>query len=86
MKHFHNIGKIAMALAVASTITTSIAQEEVKELENPDFGRWYISPGIGATKFEGDYPLEDGMFFTIRLGYDYSEWFRDEDPAPSLLK
>lgn len=76
-----------MALAVASTVSGSFAQEKAEALENPDFGRWYISPGIGGTKFEGDYPLEDGMLFTMRLGYDYSEWWTLEGSllvAPSL--
>ncbi len=93
MKNFHRFGKIVMALAVAATVSASFAQEKAETqdkngaLENPDFGRWYISPGIGVTKFEGDYPLMDGMFYTFRLGYDYSEWWTLEGSllfAPSL--
>ncbi len=82
-----------MALAVASTLAVSFAQERAGEqynseiLENPDFGRWYISPGIGWYNAEGDEPLEDGFYLTIRLGYDYNEWWTFEGSfllAPSL--
>ncbi len=87
MKDFHNIKKLALALAVASTFSASFAQEEAQALENPDFGRWYISPGIGWYNAEGDEPLEDGMILTLRLGYDYNEWWTLEGSlilAPSL--
>ena len=47
-------------------------------LEDSDFGRWYISPGIGWLNFEGDEGLEDGAYVTLRLGYDYSEWWSFE--------
>ena len=74
----------ATALLAAATLT-SFSQEA--KIENPDFGRWYISPGLGWYNAEGDEPLEDGMYFTIRLGYDYSEWWTFEGSfliAPKL--
>lgn len=101
MKTLNIMKKSAVALAMASAATVSLAQESQQPvaanpdattqqpaaLENTDFGRWYISPGIGWDNFEGDEPLEDGMYFTIRLGYDYSEWWTLEGSfllAPTL--
>ena len=84
---------MVMALAVASTVSGSFAQEKTGSqenneiLENPDFGRWYISPGIGWYNAEGDEPIKDGFYLTVRLGYDYNEWWTLEGSllvAPSL--
>jgi outer membrane protein OmpA-like peptidoglycan-associated protein/opacity protein-like surface antigen len=84
MKTLDIIKKGAAAILMASAVSTS-AQEA--QLENPDFGRWYVSPGIGWANFEGDEPLEDGMYLTIRVGYDHSEWWTFEGSfliAPKL--
>jgi outer membrane protein OmpA-like peptidoglycan-associated protein len=82
---FSDILRTCAAAFVAASATVSLAQEA--EIENADFGRWYISPGIGWYNAEGDEPLEDGMYLTIRLGYDYSEWWTFEGSllvAPKL--
>ena len=50
-------------------------------LENPDLGRWYVSPGVGYWNLEGDEPLKDAFYLTIRVGYDYSEWWSFEGSA-----
>lgn len=69
------------AIAVGMTATSLLMAAEQKAaepIEDSDFGRWYISPGIGLLNFEGDEGLEDGAYFTLRLGYDYSEWWSFE--------
>ena len=56
-------------------------------VESSDYGRWYISPAFGFWNFEGDEPLEDGFYGSLRVGYDYSEWWMFEVNAifaPSL--
>lgn len=86
---------VAAALAVAAIPFASIAvaQTEAAEIPNAvveeqaDFARWYVSPGIGIANFEGDEPLQDGFYLTIRLGHDISEWWTVEGSllfAPSL--
>ncbi len=53
-------------------ITHGVAQEESIE------AKWYVSAGLGSIGYEGDEELEDGFLGTIRLGYDYSEWWSFE--------
>ncbi len=64
------------------------AGEEVPAVkEEADFGRWYVSPGIGFVNFEGDEGVEDGLYLTVRLGYEYNEWWTLEGSlvfAPKL--
>lgn len=83
-----NLMKKYAMMCVAAVTLAAVAQEaEVEPTEKADFGRWYISPGIGWYNAEGDEPLQDGPYFTIRLGYDYSEWWTFEGSlliAPSL--
>ena len=57
------------------------APAAVDAQEPEDFGRWYISPGIGWWNLEGDEPLEDSMYVTLRIGYDWSEWWTVEASA-----
>ncbi len=55
--------------------------------EGADFARWYVSPGLGWAIFEGDEPMEGGIYLTIRLGYDIDEWWSVEGSlllAPKL--
>ncbi|MDD4059808.1 MAG: OmpA family protein [Kiritimatiellae bacterium] len=82
---FSDILRTCAAAFVAAAASVSFAQEA--EIENADFGRWYISPGIGWYNAEGDEALEDGPYLTVRLGYDYSEWWTFEGSllvAPKL--
>ena len=96
MKHSQ---RIAIALLAAAVFTIpAFAQEdaeaqtnavpaELAPAEKSDFGRWYLSPGVGLVKFEGDEALKDGMYLTIRLGYDYNEFWSFEGSfvyAPKL--
>ena len=37
-----------------------------------------MSPGVGYWNLEGDEPLKDAFYLTIRVGYDYSEWWSFE--------
>ena len=93
MTHFRTFILTSLAIMLAAIVPASFAQEAAQPhieddiLETSDFGRWYISPGIGIQMMEGDEPLKDGMFLTIRLGYDYNEWFTFEGSllvAPDL--
>ncbi len=64
-----------------------MSEAQVEVVEHADFSRWYISPGIGRADFEGDEPLKDGFYLTIRLGRDLNEWWSIEGSlllAPSL--
>ena len=47
-------------------------------LEDSDFGCWYLSPGAGWWNLEGDEGLQDSFYLTLRLGYDYSEYWSFE--------
>jgi len=41
--------------------------------EEPYVFPWYFSPSIGRLDYEGDEPVEDAGYLSLRLGYDYSE-------------
>ncbi|MBQ7667529.1 MAG: OmpA family protein [Kiritimatiellae bacterium] len=71
----------AAALVAATTVSSfaaSSAAPAAQPLESVDIGRWYISPGIGYWNLEGDEGLEDAFYLTLRLGYDWSEWWSFE--------
>jgi len=78
---------LATAALALALINPTHAQHAVEFVEAPDFGRWYISPGLGWYNAEGDEPLEDGFYLTLRLGYDHNEWWTFEGSfliAPKL--
>ena len=84
---FHSLLSSATALAVALPAFAAQAEELTLEQEPQLDGRWSISPGIGWVNFEGDEPLEDGFYVTLRLGYDINQWWTIEGGfayAPSL--
>ena len=73
----------SMAVLLAAQAATA-AQPAALEASD---GRWYVSPAVGFWNFEGDEPLEDGFYGSLRVGYDYSEWWMFEANAifaPSL--
>ncbi len=72
---------IMSAVAVFMGAAQLLAQEESID------AKWYGNIGIGMIGYEGDEELEDGWLGTIRLGYDYNEWWSFECGmaiAPSL--
>ena len=74
------------AAALAVLLAAQAAPAEQATFESSD-GRLYVSPAIGFWNFEGDEPLEDGFYGSLRVGYDYSEWWMFEVNAifaPSL--
>ena len=76
-----------IAAAVLAALLAAPAASAVQAVESSDYGRWYISPAVGFWNFEGDEPLEDGFYGSLRVGYDYSEWWMFEVNAifaPSL--
>ena len=67
------------APAPVVTVPAPAAAEPAAEpLEDPDLGRWYVSPGVGFWNLEGDEPLKDACYVTLRIGYDWSEWWSFE--------
>ena len=72
----------ALAAAVpahaADPAPAPVAPDPVVPLEDSDFGCWYLSPGVGWWNLEGDEGLEDSFYLTLRLGYDYSEFWSFE--------
>ncbi len=46
--------------------------------ELPIDARWYVSAGLGAVTYEGDEELKNGFLGTVRLGYEYNEWWSFE--------
>jgi len=73
MKPFKHI---IMALAATAIAIPAVAQQET--IEKSDFGKWYISPAFGWVHPEGDDPVKPGPYVTVRLGYDYNEWWTFE--------
>lgn len=74
------------ALAVTAMLAMPAIADDAAAQEQ-EFGKWYFSPGIGFTNFEGDEGLEDGMFITGRIGYECNEWWTIEASvifAPTL--
>ena len=75
------------AMAITAMLAMPAIADDVAVQEEKEFGKWYFSPGIGFANFEGDEGLEDGMFLTGRLGYEYNEWWTIEGSiifAPKL--
>ena len=72
---------LAQTLAVAAIATATFGTAARAE-EAEDFTRWYFAPAIGILNFEGDQPLDDGLYVNIRFGYDINEWWGIE---PGLM-
>lgn len=75
------------AIAITAMLAMPAIADDAAAQEEKEFGKWYFSPGIGFANFEGDEGLEDGMFITGRLGYEYNEWWTIEGSvifAPTL--
>jgi OOP family OmpA-OmpF porin len=72
---------VLLAAVIGLCASPLVAQEESIE------AKWYLSAGLGTIGYEGDEELEDGFLGTLRLGYDYSEWWSFEGAfalAPKL--
>lgn len=67
--------KFMLALIAGLIVTGAMARGQ-EEAANED--RWYVSPAIGAIKFEGDEEVEDGMTLNLRVGYHMPEWWTFE--------
>ena len=84
------ISALAAVVLTASPVlsqTTASGESLAMETEKGDALRWYFSPGVGFANFEGDQPLKDGPYVTLRLGYDLTEHMSIEGGfayAPSL--
>jgi outer membrane protein OmpA-like peptidoglycan-associated protein/opacity protein-like surface antigen len=81
LKLWKSGGIAVLSAVVCWSAVSATAQEESIE------AKWYGSLGLGMLQYEGDEELEDGWLGTIRLGYDYSEWWSFEGAfayAPKL--
>jgi outer membrane protein OmpA-like peptidoglycan-associated protein len=68
-------------LGVGAGSARLFAQEQSIE------AKWYVSGGLGTIGYEGDEELKDGFLGTVRIGYDYNEWWSLEGSlaiAPKL--
>jgi outer membrane protein OmpA-like peptidoglycan-associated protein len=65
---------LSMALVGASLMVPQGASGQ----EVPIEAKWYVSAGLGALSYEGDEELKDGFLGTLRLGYEYNEWWSFE--------
>ena len=68
--HTHRSSWVVSALVVMAGLTVSVRQARAEE---PYVFPWYVSPSIGWYDYEGDAPVKDAGYGTLRLGYDYSE-------------
>jgi outer membrane protein OmpA-like peptidoglycan-associated protein len=50
----------------------------VQAVETGDAHPWNISLSAGRIDMEGDFPTKDGFLTTLRVGYDYSDWWSFE--------
>lgn len=64
-------------LAASCLISTGIAQE-VKFVEEEEEALWYAAATIGMRTFEGDQPIDDSFNMSLKLGYEFSEWWTYE--------
>ena len=70
---------------VAGVVQPVLAQEQRDNLL--DEAPWTASVGAGLMTFEGDEPVQDGMYLSLRGGYDYTARWTLEglfDFAPTL--
>ncbi len=59
------------AVGVAGLLTACSARAQEEAIE----AKWYTSFGLGTIQYEGDEELKDGFLGTLRLGYDWNEWW-----------
>ncbi len=71
MLKFSKVG-LSVLVAVCMVPVSGLAQEV------PIEARWYGSAGLGTINYEGDEELKDGFLGTLRLGYEYNEWWSFE--------
>lgn len=82
-----NMQKNLYQMMGISVLLASSAWGQAVMDEVPIEARWYVSPGLGMLRFEGDEALEAGVQGTVRIGYEHSEWWSYEAGlflAPSL--
>lgn len=63
----------ALAGAVSFGAPAPAAQEE-PAIVFP----WYVCPGLGFIDYEGDEEVRDGYLVSLRLGYDFNDWWAVE--------
>lgn len=75
----HGIWAAALlGVAMVGLQAGTAAAQQPQPVEPPLVAKWYLSPSLGVLKFEGDEELEDGVLLSMRLGYEYSEWWSFE--------
>ena len=77
------IGALALIAAAVCSFSTMNASGQETAIDS----RWYTSIGLGMINFEGDEAVKDSFMGTLRLGFDYSDWWTFEGSlafAPTL--
>ena len=70
--------KVKSMMAFAAVVCCFAAWQHAGAQETAIDSRWYISLGLGVIDFEGDEPVKDDFMGTLRLGYDYNDWWSFE--------
>lgn len=66
-------GVVAAAMVLVGLFGgSSFAQEQSID------ANWYVSAGLGMVGYEGDEPVNDAFMLSLRLGYDYGQWWSFE--------
>ena len=62
-------------IAVFLVLSLTSGSISLAQGEEPLEAKWYLSGGLGYVQYEGDEEVKDTMLGSLRLGYDYSEWW-----------
>jgi OOP family OmpA-OmpF porin len=77
----------AKAVVILSAAVLCLTAPFLSAQEQAIDAKWYASAGLGIIGYEGDEELEDGFMLSLRLGYDFNEWWSLEGSlgiAPGL--
>jgi outer membrane protein OmpA-like peptidoglycan-associated protein/opacity protein-like surface antigen len=69
---------VAILLMVICFINVGMAQEDVEFVEEGEQSLWYVAATLGMLTFEGDQDVDDTVNFSLKLGYEFSEWWSYE--------
>jgi len=56
----------------------NLSAEESEFVEEGEESLWYAAATIGMLTFEGDQPVEDTFNLSLKVGYEFSEWWTYE--------
>ena len=56
----------------------NVRAQDTKFVEEGEEALWYIAATIGMLTFEGDQPVDNTVNLSIKVGYEFSEWWTYE--------